>query len=481
MKNRYSLIKKAPVVALMVFAWLGLTYSPVSAKVPPKAVETLTKTGEALAEIAKEVTPAVVNISTTRIIKVPGGAQLPFNDPFFRQFFGNEFNHMFNVPKEQRQRSLGSGVIVDPNGYIITNNHVVKGADEIKVFLSNKKEFKGKVIGTDPKTDIAVVKIDAKDLPVIPWGNSDKLKVGEIVLAVGNPFGLNQTITMGIVSAVGRANVGIADYEDFIQTDAAINPGNSGGALVNARGELVGINTAIFSTSGGYEGIGFAIPSNMARAVMEGLMRYGKIVRGWLGVSIQDVTPEIAKEFDLKQQKGALVSDVVEGGPAEKAGIKRGDVIIGYDGKDVGDTFQLRNLVAATHPNKEVALKVVRDGALRSINVIIGEMPKEVKAAEGGRFENVLKGIAVQDITPEIANRLNLPSKIKGIVITDIEGGSLAEASGLQRGDIILEIDRKKIINTHEYEAIVSKIKPKDSVLLLIYRRGSTFYLTITP
>ena len=258
-------------------------------KISDQSIDLLTRTGRAMAEVTAAVKPAIVNISTTRTVKISGGTDPFFDDPFFRRFFGDQFGRQ-KQPKEHKSSGLGSGVIVSSDGYIITNSHVVKDADEIKVTLADKKEFTGKVIGSDPKTEIAVVKIDAKNLPTVFWGNSDKLQVGEVVLAVGNPYGLNQTVTMGIVSALGRANVGIADYEDFIQTDAAINPGNSGGALVNIKGELVGINTAIYSTSGGYQGIGFAIPSNMVKSVMESLIKTGKVVRGWLGVSIQKVT-----------------------------------------------------------------------------------------------------------------------------------------------------------------------------------------------
>ena len=293
-------------------------------KISEQSVDLLTRTGRAMAEVTAAVKPGIVNILTTRTVKV-GSGQDPFlDDPFFKRFFGDQFGRQRQQPKEQKSSGLGSGVIVSPEGYIITNSHVVKDADEIKVTLTDKREFIGKVIGSDLKTEIAVVKIDAKGLPIVPWGNSEKLQVGEMVLAVGNPFGLNQTVTMGIVSALGRANVGIADYEDFIQTDAAINPGNSGGALVNVRGEVVGINTAIYSTSGGYQGIGFAIPSNMVKSIMESLIKKGKVVRGWLGVSIQKVTPELAKQFDLKDEVGALVGDVVEDGPAEKAGSAEG-------------------------------------------------------------------------------------------------------------------------------------------------------------
>ena len=297
-------------------------------------------------EIAKLVKPTVVNISATRSGRSGEGLQgSPFDDPFFRRFFGEEFFKR-DPPKERKERGQGSGVIVDPNGLIITNNHVVNKADEIRVFLSDKREFKAKLIGTDTKTDVAVLKIEAAGLPVIPWADSDQLEVGEFVLAVGNPFGLTQTVTMGIVSAVGRASMGIAEYEDFIQTDAAINPGNSGGALVNIRGELVGINTAIFSQSGGNMGIGFAVPSNLARSMMEQLVKTGKVVRGWLGVSIQELTPELAAQFGISDTKGVLVSDIMDDSPAKKAGVERVDVIVEFDGKLMDSPTHLRNVVA---------------------------------------------------------------------------------------------------------------------------------------
>ncbi|MCX8070368.1 MAG: DegQ family serine endoprotease, partial [Thermodesulfovibrionales bacterium] len=371
-----------------------------------EAIDILTKTNQALSEVAMAVKPAVVNISSQRIIRGQGGINPFFNDPFFRRFFGDEFR-FFDRPREHRQQGLGSGVIVDKDGYILTNYHVIKDADEILVKLSDKREFKGKVIGSDPKTDIAVIKIQADKLPTIQWGDSDKLKVGEMILAIGNPFGLTQTVTSGIISATGRANVGIADYEDFIQTDAAINPGNSGGALVNVRGQLIGINTAIFSTSGGYQGIGFAIPSNMAKVVMENLIKKGKVVRGWLGVSIQPVTPELAKQFDLKDEKGVLIGDVVDDSPAEKAGLKRGDVIVELDGKSFTEPSALRNAVAAIPPGKEITIKIIRDGKPMTVKATVSEIPDDMKKFTAPS-EGVLKGVKVQDITPEIRRSLAL-------------------------------------------------------------------------
>ncbi len=475
---------------LILASHLGWTpFGQAKVEVPPHVTEQLVQTGQAFTEIARAVTPTVVNISTTRVVKSPGGEPLTpfFNDPFFKDFFGDEFFRQFRIPKERREQSLGSGVIVTQDGYIVTNNHVIEKATEIKVVLSDKKEFKGKVVGVDPKTDIAVIKIDARDLPTIPWGDSDKLQVGEYVLAVGNPFGLTNTVTMGIISAVGRANVGVAEYEDFIQTDAAINPGNSGGALVNIKGELIGINTAIFSRSGGYQGIGFAVPANMVKAVMESLVKEGKVIRGWLGVSIQDITPELAKQFDVKDLKGALVGDVVEGSPANKAGIKRGDVIIEYNGKAVDNVSHLRNMVAQTPIGTKSKLKLIRDAKEQEVEVIIGELPKEMERAEGPSEEQLegeniaLQGLAVQDLTPEIAQELRLPKGIKGVVISGIESGTLAEEAGLMEGDVIQEINREPIKGLKDYNRIVSKLKRDEVVLLLINRGGRTLFVTISP
>lgn len=445
-----------------------LSYS--SPKIPKESIDILTKTGEAMASVVEAVKPAVVNISTVKTVRLRDPF---FDDPFFRRFFGEPFG----IPRERRQTGLGSGVIVDPSGYILTNNHVIRGADEIKVTLFDKREFKGKVIGTDPKTDLAVVKIDAKDLPYIELGDSDKLKVGELVIAIGNPYGLNQTVTMGIVSATGRANVGIADYEDFIQTDAAINPGNSGGALVNAKGELVGINTAIFSTTGGYQGIGFAIPSNMAKAVMEQLIKNKKVIRGWLGVSIQALTPDMKKHFGLKEDRGVVINQIFENSPAEKAGLKEEDIILQYNGKDITDPTQLRNLVANTPPGKEVELKVFRDGKVFSVKVTIEELPQEVVAARG-EYENALKGVVVQNITPEARKELQIPPRITGVIVADISEDSPAQGY-LQKGDVIIAINRTRINNTKDYQKIVSKLK-EGELLLFIYRDGQTFHLTLS-
>ncbi|MBI3621025.1 MAG: DegQ family serine endoprotease [Nitrospirae bacterium] len=438
--------------------------------------------------MAEAATPAVVNISTSRVIKGrQGGAQQNplFEDPFFRRFFGDDFFRQFEAPQSRREQSLGSGVIVDSNGYIVTNNHVVAQADEIKVLLADKREFTGKMVGTDPKTDIAVIKIEGTNLPTAPWGDSGQLKVGEYVLAIGNPFGLNQTVTMGIISAVGRANVGIADYEDFIQTDAAINPGNSGGALINSRGELIGVNTAIFSRSGGYMGIGFAVPSNMVRLVMTSLIKEGKVTRGWLGVSIQEVSSDLAKQFGLKDARGALVSDVLKDTPADRAGLKRGDVIVKYNGHDVTNAGQLRNLVAETPVGQQAPLVVIREKREKELTVKIEEQPKEVAGSGGGPGaspENeALAGLEVQQLTPTLADQLNLPHAITGVVIVNVEGGSVAEEAGVRAGDVIVEINRQPVKNLDDYRRIGRQLHAGESVLLLLNRGGQMLFVTVSP
>ena len=345
----------------------------------PLAAHAPAGNGQGFVQVVKAVTPAVVNIVSTRTDQ---GTQSPhglFDDPFFRRFFGEEFFRRFDEPRGgqgPRERGLGSGVIVQPNGIIVTNHHVVRKATEIQVLLADRTTYPAELIGTDPKTDLAVLKIEAENLPTIPWANSDGLEVGEYVLAVGNPFGLNQTVTLGIVSAVGRARMGIAEYEDFIQTDAAINPGNSGGALVNTRGELVGISTAIFSRSGGNMGIGFAVPSNMARAILDQLVSTGEVVRGWLGVSIQELTPKLAAQLGVADPKGVLVSDIIEGSPAEEAGLRRGDIIVRFDEKSIDDATQLKNVVAATEVGKRITVTLIRDEKTVVLEISIGEQPK---------------------------------------------------------------------------------------------------------
>jgi serine protease Do len=341
----------------------------------PRVSEEVRSIQTSLSAVAQRTMPAVVNIASFRVYQTPEGRPPSplFQDPFFREFFGDDFSRFFGVPRERVERSLGSGVIVTEDGYIITNNHVVSEATQVTVSLPDKREFEAKVIGTDPKTDVAILKIDGTDLPLIPLGNSDTARVGDIVLAIGNPFGIGQTVTMGIISATGRSHVGIADYEDFIQTDAAINPGNSGGALVDIEGDLVGINTAIISRTGGYQGIGFAIPTNIAKTVLDAIVKHGRMIRGWLGVSVQEVTSQIAAEFGLKKPGGALIVEVSPRSPAAKAGLRRGDIIVRYGDEEIEEATALRNLIADTSINKKVTLTVWREGKTTEVTVVIKE------------------------------------------------------------------------------------------------------------
>ena len=480
------------IIGLVAATDLGWTPFTKAQESPSPAVEVAipfpvpgVPSQQPLVEVARDVTPAVVNISTTRIYK--GREDLSrnpfFEDPLFRRFFGDEFFHRFEVPQERREQSLGSGVIIDPDGFILTNNHVVSMADEIKVFLGDRREFKGKIVGNDPKTDLAIIKIDASELPSIPWGDSSNLQVGELVLAVGNPFGLNQTVTMGIISAVGRANVGIADYEDFIQTDAAINPGNSGGALVNLKGELIGINTAIYTQSGGYMGVGFAVPSNMARLVMESLISEGRVVRGWLGIIIQDLNADLTEQFGLNETRGALVSDVLDDSPAQMGGLQRGDVILELNEEPVENVNQLRNRVAQMPAGSTVRLTVIRDEERKEFSVTIGEQPKDLSAAvsESTEMDNLaFVGIQVEDLTTELIRQYDISRTGRGVVVTRVREGSRAEQTGIRMGDVILEINRVPVHDVSNFEEVVSKIKKEDSVLFLINRQRQTLFVSIS-
>ncbi|NOX21245.1 MAG: DegQ family serine endoprotease [Nitrospirae bacterium] len=473
-------------ILLIGFLLGGLTYYTLYERInkptylpyrQPEVSENVRSINRDFADVVRSVSPAVVNISTTKRYQGTG----TLNDGFF-----DFFNPFHRGPRQYKEQSLGSGVIISQDGYIITNHHVIEQADEIRVTLYDRRSFKARVVGADPKTDIALIKIKESGLPTIPWGNSDTLSVGEFVLAIGNPFGLSHTVTMGIVSAVGRANVGIADYEDFIQTDAAINPGNSGGPLVNTKGELVGINTAIFSRSGGYQGIGFAVPSNMVRAVIEQLMKKGKVVRGWLGVTIQDLTPELAREFGINKTTGALVSDVLRGSPADRAGIKRGDVIVRFDNKTVENVSMLRNLVAQSPIGSRKTIEVIRNRRPKRLTVVVAELPKEFNEfAEDytvqAEVANALYGVTVTDITPAIARQLGVSLKEKGVVVVDVQTDSPAHDAGLKKGDIIQEIDSKDIKDYDSWKEALNNIKEEDTVVLLVNRRGKRFYLAITP
>ena len=433
------------------------------------------------APVVKNAQPAVVSIASTKVVKISGDEGLSplFDDPMFRQFFGDGPQNRFGKPREQREQGLGSGVIVAPDGFILTNNHVVDGAKEIKVYTSDKRELKARVIGADPKTDIAVVKVEAKNLPTLPFADSSQAQVGDIVLAIGNPFGVGQTVTMGIISATGRGNLGIEDYEDFIQTDAAINPGNSGGALINASGQLIGINTAILSRAGGNQGVGFAVPANLARTVMNQLLKNGKVVRGYLGVMIQPVSPEIAKAFNLPDARGALVGEVTPDGPAARAGLAQGDVITELNGARVDDSRELRLKISQLAPGSAIRLNLLRDGSPREVSVTLGELPNEKEAATDGKPESdSLAGLSVENLTPQIARQLELQSNAGGVVVTDIQDGSRADDAGLRSGDVIQQVNRRPVNNVAEFERAMKQNIGK-SALLLVNRKGHTSYVVI--
>ena len=429
------------------------------------------------AALAKKMGPAVVNISTVQMRKTAQQSpSSPFGDDdaandLFQRFFGGRM-----PPRgPQQQKGLGSGFIVDPNGTIVTNYHVVDGANKITVTLSDGRTFEGKVLGKDQKTDIAIVKIDAaKDLPAVPLGDSDRLEVGEWVMAIGNPFGLDHTVTSGIVSAKGR-HIGSGPYEDYIQTDASINPGNSGGPLINLRGEVIGINTAIFSQSGGNIGIGFAIPSNMVTELLPQLKSNGKVVRGFIGTTIQKITPDLAESMGLKQAQGALVADVAKSSPAERAGLKSGDVILEFDRRAIKDSADLPLQVARVAPGTTVQLKVLRAGKELSLPLTVGELKdKEVVAS----VEKSDLGLSVQPMTAALAEQLGM-ARAEGVVITAVEPGSAADDAGLQRGDVISEIAKRPVRNLADYKSAIEKAENNKSLLFLVKRGESNLFLAL--
>ena len=463
-------------------AQAAATPTPAAAPKPQGALSSLPD----FTDLAEKLSPAVVNISTTSQGETPqmggpgpfgkgdpkGGDPHEFMEPFER-FFGPMPKHPF------KQRSLGSGFIINRDGYILTNNHVIENADEIIVKLENEKEYKAKVIGHDAKTDIAVIKIeDAPDLTPALLGNSDQLRVGEWVMSIGNPFGLEHSVTAGIVSAKGRF-IGQGSYDQFIQTDAAINPGNSGGPLINLKGEVVGINTAIFSRSGGNIGIGFATPINVAKDLLPELEEKGKVTRGWLGVMIQKVTPEIAESLNLNEQRGALVADVMKDGPSAEAGVKVGDVIVEFDGHAVKDSTELPLLVARTPIGKTVKLKVMRDKGTETISVKVGELKDEETAVAVGKEENF--GLTVQPLTPEIADSLGLSGELKGVVVSGVEQGSAADDAGFRRGDVIQEVNREAVKDLAGYRKALKSAAKGKSVLFLVRRGENTIFVALKP
>ena len=450
-------------VVLAFAVVLGTWASPGLAGVPMSPGDGVTPT---LAPMLQRVVPGVVNISTRTRIRAQENPLL--QDPFFRQFFGN----IPNTPREREAQSLGSGVIVDAKrGYILTNNHVIAKADEISVTLRDGRQFKAKLVGTDPASDIAVIHIKADNLTAVPLGDSAQLRVGDFVVAIGNPFGLGQTVTSGIVSALGRTGLGIEGYEDFIQTDASINPGNSGGALVNLHGELVGINTAIVGPSGGNVGIGFAIPVNMARDVMDQLIKYGEVRRGQLGVYIQDLTPQLAKALGVKQQEGAVVTQVAPDSPAAKAGLKTGDVIVKVDGKAVRSAAELRNTVGLMQIGQTVTMDILRDGKPEQIKARI-EKAKQTKQ-EAGKINKRLKGAELGNITPDNPQY----GSVQGVLVLKVERDSPAWDAGLRKGDVIRSVNRQPVRSVAELDAAVKK--SSDGLLLNIQRGNGALFLLL--
>jgi serine protease Do len=469
MKSRLWIVRVS-VCFILLFSFLTISKA--------EDLDSLRQLSNAFSSISEKVNPSVVSVLATTKIKVSQPNFSPFEDPFFdelRRFFGPDIFPKDNTPqqKEYERSGLGSGVIVTSDGYILTNNHVVaysnNVADKIKVILSDKREFDAEIKGRDPETDIAVIKINAKGLPAAKLGDSDKIKVGEWVLAIGNPFGLQHTVTAGIISAVGRSNIGIAQYEDFIQTDASINPGNSGGPLVNLNGEVIGINTAIFTKSGGYTlasaGVGFAIPINMAQKIMEQLIEKGKIVRGWLGVTIQNLNKELAESLGLKQTKGVVVRQVEVGSPADKAGIKSNDIILKVDGKQIDTSKQLMQIIAELTPGMEIEIAILRGNK---------EISKKVKIVEKQPLQNITEkkdstelqetlGLEVKELTDELAQQYNLKGQ-KGVIITSVLPNSLAERAELQVGDLITEINGYPVKNIDDYRKATEKIEEKKSI-----------------
>jgi serine protease Do len=439
--------------------------------------------------VLKPALPAVVNISSSKVVKSDRNQQSPiFNDPMFRQFFGDQFGQGQGQAHPRREQSLGSGVIVTSDGTILTNNHVVEGATDIRVALSDKREFQAKVIGTDPKTDIAVLKIDATNLPTLAVGDSNQLQVGDLIFAIGDPFGVGETATMGIVSATGRGGFGIENYENFIQTDAAINPGNSGGAMIDIHGNLVGINTAILSHGGmggegGNEGVGFAIPMSMAKPIMDQILTHGKVVRGYLGVHIQELTPELARAFGLKDGGGVLIGDVSPDTPAAQAGLKKGDVILQVNGQPVNAPNQLMVQISQFAPGTPIKLQLWHNGASQNVSLKLAELPEhDDKQVSGETTGAALEGVQVQDLTSDISQELNLPTGSRGVVVTSVDPSSPAAAAQppLRRGDVIQEINHKPVGSTSDYQQALSGAD-KQPVLILLNHGGVTGYVVVEP
>ena len=465
---------------------LGMVLTVASGEVRGSSLERLQPIGPAtFAPVVQKVMPSVVSIYSSRKTTIDNrNWEFLDEDSLFRRFFGDQGpGGQRLIPRDQQTRSMGSGVIISPDGYIVTNHHVVDGGTDIRVSLTDRREFTARVVGTDSKTDLAVLKIDQSGLPALPYGDSSKVQVGDIVLAVGNPFNVGQAVSMGIVSATGRGGLGMEDYEDFIQTDAAINPGNSGGALVNAEGRLIGINTAILSRSGGSQGVGFAIPANMARNITDQIIHGGKVSRAFLGVMIQPVTPDLAKAFKLGKSEGAMISDVTPNSPAERAGLKAGDVVTKVEDRSVLDSRALQLIIGEMSPNRNVRLTVVRDGNERQFAVTLGEQPGQGSGTAGTASETsaarVLDGVALGALTPEFSRQYGITDSTKGVAVRRVDPNSAAAKAGLEPGDVILEVNRQPVSTIEQLNRYINE-GTTDTALLFVNHQGRTRYVVLS-
>ncbi len=480
-------MKKNLYASLLCLVWLVI----LPAHATDDAIANLRQTGKAFASVARAVSPSVVFIQVegkasgeVAQFSSPFEDEWPFGDDFFKRFFGDRFPGIPRTPRsdkprgEHRMIGQGSGFVfstkdnlLSDKTYILTNNHVVESADKIRVKFQDEREFDAKVTGRDPQSDIAVIEINAKGYPALPLADSSKLEVGEWVVAIGNPFGLSHTLTVGVVSAKGRTSIGINDYEDFIQTDAAINPGNSGGPLVNLDGEVVGINTAIFSRSGGYMGVGFAIPTNLAKAIANQLIEHGEVTRGYLGIVIQQLTSDLAESFGIDASQGVLVSQVSKHSPAEEAGLRQGDIIERFQGEPVKEVGKFRNRVALTAPGSTVELTILRDGKHKTLKVLVGKLSKDKLIAETSQHAEDI-GLTVQTLTPQLAEQFGATAS-EGVVVTEVRPSSIAAMAGIKPGTIILQVNRKEVRSASEFQRAVKESSGDKRVLLLV-REGDT-------
>ncbi|WP_339135123.1 MAG: DegQ family serine endoprotease [Candidatus Electrothrix sp. GW3-4] len=484
MKQKH-VIQRLSMMAIFALCFFLLTM-PAGAANQENDIAMLDRSAKAFSSVVRKAGPAVVYIGVEKTNKTFNGhGQLDmFNDPFFEHFFGKKFDRFRQEPSPFKQHGAGSGFIISKDGLIMTNNHVVDDADTIRVRLADKREFTASVVGTDPQSDVALIKIDGKNLPTLPLGDSNKLEVGEWVIAIGSPFELSQTVTVGVVSAKGRSRMGINDYENFIQTDAAINPGNSGGPLLNIHGKVVGINTAIFSRSGGYMGIGFAIPINMATSVEEQLRSNGKVTRGWLGLAIQEMNEDLARSFGVNKAEGILVAEVTKGSPAEKAGIQQGDILLSLNNDKVIDVTALRNRIAMTPPGSKVSLQIFREGRKKEIPVIIAEQPANFSRVTRMRsrknnsslLDNM--GLTLQELTPELAKQFGYAEE-QGILITQVAPDTPADSVGMQAGQLIEEVNRVRVHNMAELKKAVKKGKDPNQLLLRIRAGEYSKYMVL--